>query len=125
MAATASLPARSSTSLTTTCAPSAANNSAAARPMPLPAPVISATLPSSLPVILAFQSCSCRAPVGTRSVDHLGLQRVGVAGVRARSLLEDPAVHLVGDGLHALVRGLDEPRVVALGSEIGGVVLPR
>ena len=35
------------TSATTTCAPSAANSAAATRPMPLPAPVITATLPSS------------------------------------------------------------------------------
>src|SRR5713101_3314929 len=40
---------RSSTSATITCAPSEANKSALARPMPEPAPVIKQTLPSSLP----------------------------------------------------------------------------
>src|SRR5215831_16622848 len=35
---------------TVTCAPSAANNSAVARPMPLPPPAMTATLPSSIPI---------------------------------------------------------------------------
>src|SRR3954454_7483754 len=43
------LPPSSSRSATTTCAPSAANRRALARPMPLAAPVMTATLPSSLP----------------------------------------------------------------------------
>ena len=43
------VPPASSRSATTTCAPSAANRRALARPMPLAAPVMTATLPSSLP----------------------------------------------------------------------------
>ena len=39
-------------SLTTTLAPSAANSSACSRPMPLPAPVITATRPSSAPIVM-------------------------------------------------------------------------
>ena len=46
MAATVSCPPRSSMSATTTDAPSAANNTADSLPIPLPAPVISATFPS-------------------------------------------------------------------------------
>ena len=42
------------TSAQTTLAPSAANSSAEARPMPDPAPVTTATLPSSFPMTLRF-----------------------------------------------------------------------
>lgn len=48
MAWVTSFAAASFTSLTMTCAPSLANRSALARPMPEPAGVISAILPSSL-----------------------------------------------------------------------------
>src|SRR5574342_641959 len=46
-AATVSSPSLSWMSTTTTAAPSEANRSADSRPMPLPAPVMRATLPSS------------------------------------------------------------------------------
>src|SRR4051794_40142521 len=48
-------PPDASRSTTTTLAPSLANPSAVARPMPLPAPVISATLPLKSMVSSAFQ----------------------------------------------------------------------
>src|SRR5262245_45516605 len=97
-ARTASDPARSSTSVITTFAPSPAKSCAAARPIPLPAPVISATLPSSRPVTMpAFRSRL--GLVLPRPVDDLGLERVGVARVGACALLQDPVVHLVGDRL--------------------------
>ena len=48
-AATAA-PASSATSVSTTCAPSAANSCEATMPIPLAAPVMSATLPSSRPI---------------------------------------------------------------------------
>jgi len=44
-------PASAPTSATQTCAPSLENRIAASRPMPPAAPVITATLPSSLPAI--------------------------------------------------------------------------
>src|SRR6478735_2087836 len=47
----ASAPVRQPMSLTTTLAPSAANRRACSRPIPPPAPVTMATLPSSLPMV--------------------------------------------------------------------------
>src|SRR5712671_3573003 len=50
---------------TTTCAPSAANSSAIARPMLLVAPVTSAVLPSSRPVIRVLLALPSHIPRGT------------------------------------------------------------
>ena len=52
MASTVARPASSTASATTTLAPSAANSSAPTRPSPPPAPVISATFPSSRDVVV-------------------------------------------------------------------------
>src|SRR6218665_1510207 len=49
MARTVACPPSGSRSQTTICAPSVANSSAVARPMPEPAPVIRATLPATSP----------------------------------------------------------------------------
>src|SRR5450755_1022756 len=65
-AATVAAPASSRTSATTTRAPSSAKRSQHARPMPLPPPVTTATLPSSRPV--NFSPCLL-AELG-RHVDH-------------------------------------------------------
>jgi len=52
----------SSISVTTTAAPSAAKSLASAAPCPFAAPVISATLPSSLPLMpVPLSSCLRRA----------------------------------------------------------------
>ncbi len=53
ISAAVSLAASAAMSTSATAAPSRANNSAAARPIPDPAPVTTATLPASLPVISA------------------------------------------------------------------------
>src|SRR5438128_1573584 len=82
----------SDTSAATTLAPSRANASAAARPMPLAAPVTNATFPPKLPFWFLAISCSfpCRSPLGDRAA------RCVTAAARANSL----AVLLVADLLH-------------------------
>src|SRR3954453_2324743 len=81
-------PPASSRSATTTCAPSPANRRAPARPMPLAAPVMTATLPSSLPATcpssLSVGRDAAVLPVGE------GAQRVGLG-------LDEDVVH-VGEG---------------------------
>ena len=47
-------PASALMSLTSTCAPAAANTRAVASPMPIAAPVTIATLPSSVPVVISY-----------------------------------------------------------------------
>src|SRR5438067_12169121 len=86
----------SDTSAATTLAPSRANASAAARPMPLAAPVTNATFPPKLPFWFLAISCSFpgRSPLGNRAA------RCVTAGARANSL----AVLLVADLLHPVHR---------------------
>src|SRR4051794_15642321 len=75
ISAASAAPSSSARSATTTCAPSAANRRALARPMPLAAPVMTATLPSSLPA-----TCPSSLSVGRdEDVLHVGEgpQRVG------------------------------------------------
>ncbi len=73
--ATASAPS-AARSATTTAAPSAANNDAEARPIPLAAPVTTATLPSSRPTCLLGSSFPGVVP--------------GSMGARRRALLAEP-----------------------------------
>src|SRR5436190_5497071 len=60
MSAAVCLPSSSRTSVMITCAPSSANNRASAAPCPRAPPVISATLPSSLPMTGKLEE-RCRA----------------------------------------------------------------
>ena len=83
--ATTSCPSASLTSLTTTCAPSEANSSAAARPMPLAAPVISATFCASRPGIRPPRSCSRAGRRQLRPATHRVGTRRARAAARSRS----------------------------------------
>src|SRR5262245_47914050 len=119
MAVTASLPASSATSHTTTRAPSDAKSSAAARPMPPPAPVMSATLPVSR------SATSGHLLVVVPGAFHdLRLQRRGEAAPDAARLFADEVVHLVGHRLNSAYGRDDEPRPF-LGFEIRRVGRPR
>src|SRR3984893_204165 len=80
-------------SLTTTLAPSAANNSACSRPMPRPAPVMMATRPSSAPigrdpllvVVTAGRYASAEDDVDLGAAKDVGAHpRVGVQHLLAR-----------------------------------------
>ena len=59
---------------TTTLAPSRANSSALARPMPEPPPVTIAVLPGSLPVCARTASASCNTIVPLREMAHAGFR---------------------------------------------------
>src|SRR5947209_6775984 len=83
-------------SAATTLAPSRANASAAARPMPLAAPVTNATFPPKLP--FWFLAISCSFPSSLLPRDRA--TRCVMAGSRANSLV----VLLVADLLHPVHR---------------------
>src|SRR4051794_37490729 len=107
------LPPASSRSATTTCAPSAANRRALARPMPLAAPVMTATLPSSLPAMpcLSVRSSSVRCE---EDVLHVGerVQRIGPELAAEPRLLHPAERRPVPHrrvGVHRQVAGLDRP----------------
>ena len=67
--ATVSRPPSSEMSATVTAAPSLANSRAVARPMPEPAPVISATLPDSFTVLRLPQSVSFYISTNALSIE--------------------------------------------------------
>src|SRR5674476_1460716 len=75
------------TSATTTLAPSVAKRIAATRPMPLPAPVITATLPSSRPIdaSVAFGECVRPAPYWDIAESGILVHAVYGAGPSHRS----------------------------------------
>src|SRR5664280_2471695 len=75
------------TSATTTLAPSAAKRIAVTRPMPLPAPVITATLPSSRPIdfSVAFRECVRPAPYWDIARSGILVHAVDEAGPSHRS----------------------------------------
>src|SRR4051812_41526547 len=79
MSAAVCLPSSSSTSVMTTCAPSAANSCASAAPWPRAPPVISATLPSSFPMVgnLDEGSRAFRVLVGDLEQDAVEDEELG------------------------------------------------
>src|SRR3954462_6244179 len=102
-----------STSATTTRAPSAANRRALARPMPLAAPVMTATFPSSLPAtalpLTPVASLSCE-----EDVLHVGerVQRVGPELAAEARLLHPAERRRVPHRrvrVHRQVAGVDRP----------------
>src|SRR5262245_34821430 len=81
------LPSRSTPrSLTTTCAPSAANASACARPRPRPAPVMMTTRPSQLPTVQPLLDLSERRIVFGADDPHGEVLRRAAPGVADRNL---------------------------------------
>src|SRR5438034_1932039 len=79
---------------TTTRAPSAAKRTAASRPMPMPAPVISAVLPLSLSGILDSLEEPHELPVGDGLVEGLLLETAMVQVVLHHGLAEGLARQL-------------------------------
>src|SRR4051794_33873286 len=85
------LPTSSARSATTTCAPSAAKRRAPARPMPLAAPVMTATLPASLPAGVLGTATSWKSLLGgEEDVLHVG---EGVQRVRSQLAAEPRLLH--------------------------------
>src|SRR5258705_1785411 len=134
MASTASARGSGRRPKTTTLAPSAANSSAVARPMPVPPPATSATLPSSLAMVVApaeglhgtarTPGLSRRAPGGAEV--HEGLIVVIGASGRYQRFREVPHRLLTAQPLepsraeedpaeHAPHVGIDERGVLAVG----------
>ena len=76
-----------------TCAPSPVRRSATARPMPEPAPVTSATLPSKRSSISCRRAGRCGSPASLHEVDPLGAV---VAGLRRVEGVGDDGTHARG-----------------------------
>src|SRR3954469_9296330 len=100
----------------TTAAPSAANSCAVARPIPLAAPVTTATLPSSRPIRLTLtvvwlarpierSAPSGRAPVASAIVILIDAERIGAARPN-RPLFADVSL-TISDGDRLGVVGLN------------------
>src|SRR5262245_11916110 len=119
---TVSAAAPPSMSQTTMRAPSSAKSSAASRPMPIPAPVISATLPSSLDPIRASVAASDalevshELPVRHRPVEGLLLEpammEIVIHDLRAERLARLARALELVEGLAQRLRHLAERRVL-------------
>src|SRR5438309_1218025 len=83
-------------SLTTTLAPSEANSSACSRPMPRPAPVMTATRPSSAPISVSFRS-NGREPAPSPALVR---QACGTRSQPPRRRVKPPdGAHMTSDGV--------------------------